>query len=386
MALSCFTACGNSSNGDTENTQQNNPTGNDPEDTEVLPEIIPASNYKPREIAVNYMYEMSQIKWTPTETMDYTEEIHKSLLYKKGVEYTGIIYATGNQTLTNADKFRSKLNENGQYIGPIDRLGAFGNHCSSSIRLAYDQISNNMKFTWTGAMVPSRKLGTIPLGDYVVEDTDTTTNEICERTPATKMYECYALLQPGDSILTCWGDTGHARMIVKVDMQKNAAGKINPTRSTVTTIEQTSSFDESRTDGVRTTWYVEHVYSFAKLYETCYIPLTIPEFSREVTDTVFTVKGLNNEQNVTEGTLYGVIESSCLEIMSITVQYIDADGNVVAEKDYPLRGSNRNEFMFSSLKAPDGSTNLSAGKYTFEVTANTMFGSAKLYKLPFEVK
>lgn len=329
---------------------------------------------------------MANLEWTPSRDIDLTEII-STLYYKKGVKYKGIMYVTGDRTMTDYDEFMAQLNENGEYIGPVDRIKGWGNHCSSAIRLAYDQIDNTLTFGYTGGMVPSRKQGTIIVGDYKYEDSFTTTDEIIAINNANVMYEAYQQLQPGDCILTCWGPTGHARMIVELKLEKSAAGKVNATRSGVVCIEQTSSFDKSRTDGVNTTWYVEHFYSFADLYEANYIPLTIaPLQVTDHKDTEFTCKSLNTAENMTEGKLKGIVRSTYAQIKSVTVEVIDKDGNVVVTDTLANKNKDHLVFQFNNAKAPEGMTTLAAGDYKYVVTANTLYGSAKVAQVEFTVQ
>jgi len=146
-------------------------------------EMIPAEDFKPRDVVVAYMEKMSQVKWTPKETINLNE-VNNGLVYKKGVEYTGIMYITGTNSQSNLDKFLSQLDENGVYVGPTTRAEGYGNHCSSSIRTAYNQISNVPTFATTVQMVPSKNRGTLPVGDYVFSADDVTTDTIIAKNPA----------------------------------------------------------------------------------------------------------------------------------------------------------------------------------------------------------
>ena len=288
--------------------------------------------------------------------------------------------------MTNYEKFMAQLNEKGEYIGPVSRIEAWGSHCSSVIRLSYDIVEKGLKFDYTAEMVPSTKNGTIIVGNYKVEDSFKTTDEIIEVNDATTMYEAYAQLQPGDCILTCWGPTGHARMVVELKIQKSAAGKINPSRSGVVCIEQTNSFDKNRTDGVKTTWYVEHFYSFTDLYEAKYIPLTIKTLTEtEHPDTEFTLKSFNTPDTLTSGKLKGIVRSSYAKITSVTVDVLDASGNVVATKEYKNNNNDQLVFQFNNQAAPEGMDSLANGDYSCLITANTHYGSAKIAKVDFTV-
>ncbi|MBR5314927.1 MAG: hypothetical protein IKU45_05910 [Clostridia bacterium] len=358
------------------------------------PETIPAEKVNPRDVVVDYMYEMANIKWTPAEDIDSTQ-VHSSLYYKKGETYYGIMYVTGSRTLTDADEFREQLDENGVYTGPANAQSGFGNHCSSAIRLAYDQVSTSVKFGYTGEMIPMKNKGMLPLGNYKHENAYQTSYGIFDANPDKNVFiEGYALLQKGDAILTCWpkandpnsAETGHARMILSVDIVKTAAGKINPHKSTVTTIEQTSSFDKQAKDGINTTWYVEHVYTFNDLLEDKYIPLTIEAFNETPETTEFSVKSVNTAKNVTSGHLRGVIRSTYLPIKSVTAEVLDANGDVVVSQTIKNPPQDPTVFQFNNAKADEGFTTLEAGSYQYTITVNTTYGSAKVHQIDFTVE
>ena len=370
-------------------------TTNDPTPSETTPpttnkkfeaEMIPAEKFKPRDVVVAYMEKMSQVKWTPKETINLNE-VNNGLVYKKGVEYTGIMYITGTNSQSNLDKFLSQLDENGVYVGPITRAQGYGNHCSSSIRTAYNQISNVPTFATTVQMVPSQNRGTLPVGDYVFSTDDVTTDTIIAKNPAEKIYECYALLQKGDNVLSCWGSTGHTRMVKEVHVVRTADGKLDTKSSYIITIEQTSSFDSTRKD-VKTNWYVDHKYSFRDLYNTKYIPLTIAALSVEGQDSTFTIKSANTASNITEGKLKGIIRSSFCDIISVTVDFVDSSDKVVATKTMQNLVPDRTVFQFlnNDAIAPEGVTTLPAGDYRYYVTVNTHYGSAKIFELKFTVQ
>ena len=125
------------------------------------------------------------------------------------------------------------------------------------------------------------------------------------------------------------------------------------------------------------------------MYSSNYIPLTIEELNKEAKDTEFTAKNINTAKNVTSGTLQGVIRSSFLLIQSVTVDYIDANGNVVATGTYTnpaTLSAEKITFQFNNAKAPEGVTSLPAGNYTYNITANTIYGSAKVAVVNFAVE
>ncbi len=226
-----------------------------------------------RKEAVAYMHEMSEIKWTPSEDIDLTSII-KTLYYKKGETYYGVIYNTNKGV--DGETFSTQL-EDGVYKGPITREKAFGNHCTSAILITWRRLGDKTTAGWTANMMPQCNTGILPIGDYIIEDDDKTTIAMVERTEPEDLFEAYALMEAGDAILYCFGPTGHARMICENHVIRDADGSINPEESYIISIEQTSSFDKTRTDR-NTTWYVDHKYTYEMIRKGNFVPITVPLF------------------------------------------------------------------------------------------------------------
>ncbi len=228
-----------------------------------------------RKEAVAYMRSMSSIRWTPAEDIDLTS-ILKTLYYKKGETYYGVIYNTNRGV--DGETFSSHI-ENGVFKGPTDKPSCPGNHCTSSILITWRKLGDKTTAGWTANMMPQCGTGILSLGNYEWKAEDKTTIEMVERTEPEVLFEDYALMQEGDAILYCFGPTGHARMIVENHVVRTADGKIDPEESHVITIEQTSSFDKQRTE-IHTTWYVDHKYSYNMLRKSNYVPITVPIFQQ----------------------------------------------------------------------------------------------------------
>lgn len=318
-ALSMFVSCGNQEE-----------SGNTPTEQEFVKTPLEVKESDLRKMALDYMYSMSAIEWTPTETFNL-EEINKGLIFTKGVKYRGMPYTT--KVAADLETFKSNLDENNNYIGSSDFDKITGNHCTSSIIKSWKRVSNSVSATYTGNMLPTSKTGILPVGEYKYEAADDITETIIKRNTSEVIYAAYAELKPADAVITAWKEptrTGHARMIKEVNVVKSATGKINPAKSTVTTIEQTSSFDKQEKTA-KTTWYVDHTYTFNELYTALYIPITCSELNiGETASPETTITSPNSSRNMRKGTLEGVIASN-FAISSIEIKMIDSNGNVAAD-------------------------------------------------------
>ena len=341
-----------------------------------------------RKALVDYMFKCAEIKWVAKDNFDMIQDNVTwtvGLSYKKGTVYHGIPYT---DTPVSYSFFKDKI-VNGKYIP--ESFGweeAPGLNCYSSIILAYQQFD-----PYTGGRVESwipgnKDFWMDPVGDYEGKDTPLT-HEVCELNGKEKMCEAYAHLQNGDVIYDVTDIVNfmmHCRVIVgEPTVVRNGAGKVIPTRSYVTCIESTNKFDASRTDGVNTTWYVNHKYTFDNLYSTGYVPITFKAYSKPLSEMEVPYIGLDTEitsQLLAKGALTGMIKSN-FPILYARAEILDANGKVVES----IEKINR----FSSTKKMSVRTNfgktfekLETGKnYTFVLTSGLSHGDVELSRVDF---
>ena len=293
MALIVLTSCGNDTKDPVDTTEKDNNN-----DAPVVESVFKIPETSMRDWVVDYMFKMAEIKWTPSQNMDLTKDskgnlIGTTLMFEKGKTYYGLPYIN-LLTDTDYEDFEAamKWNEGKQmylYNCPADRAddAALGNDCSSAILLAYKRFDDNISAFDTGTCFPlGDKSGIYPIGEMVVNGTETTTEEIVKNTPEEAHYASFAKLQKGDTIMwrlkSATGDSvaGHTRMVISVNVVKTPAGKLNPHKSTVTTIEQTNAMDKiAAKEGKNTTWWVNHEYTFSDLRGKNLIPVTCKALS-----------------------------------------------------------------------------------------------------------
>lgn len=379
--------------GDTEITTDN--TGKETEAPAESPFKIPEQNM--RDWVVDYMFKMSEVKWTPAQTMDLTKDddgdlVGKTLLFEKNTIYHGLPYInlttdTDYEDFIGSDKLT--WNEaKGCYVYdcPANRKNndALGNDCSSAILLAYRRFDTAITAYDTGTCFPlGNKTGIYALGDMVVGANDKTTDVIVQNTEEQTHYEALALLQKGDTVI--WRTTaGHTRMVVEVNVVRNATGKINGARSTVKTIEQTNTIDAQRTDGVKTNWYVNHVYTFTQLREKNYIPITCKALSEERVEPKFTVEGANTKKTIASAkSLLGTIKGN-YPILAAEVYIKDESGNTLyTERIKPHISKIAPTTSLKSFKFDFDMSTLAAGNYTYEVVVESVCGTGVVYSVEF---
>ncbi|MBQ4037457.1 MAG: hypothetical protein IJC84_04955 [Clostridia bacterium] len=206
---------------------------------------------------------------TVYQGMPYSTSSYNSL-------YTFLHYYNGSSfTLNSVSDLLSQYgNTAAENLGKV----AFGNQCSASTAWAWSSVSDQVRWTGTSNVLP--QFGAYYLGDALRAKALTTYNGDAHFSLATTdflasvgtndVYAAYQLLQKGDGLVQNYGTVladgsavtqsaggGHVRMVVGVTLSSTLKS------SKVTVIEQSG--------GIRS-------YTFENLYNTGYIPFTIPEF------------------------------------------------------------------------------------------------------------
>lgn len=339
-----------------------------------------------RQAAVDYMYEQASVEWVCSESFGVKEEWEHwgiNLDFKKGVKYTGQPYANSQ---VNVALFKRAMKD-GTYTSPSTSWDdVHGSQCISSILNAYQQ--SFIIDGWGYSIHPGSEIFQgIKLGSYKVEqrpvDQEIYTSEVCKTNGKDVMYESYSLLQKGDTIFTS-DDWTHARMVVEVSVNKNAAGVINPNRSIVKCIEQTNTFDTSRSD-VKTTWWVDKTYTFATLFEDGYLPSTYEALQTGISHIPYiTLDSENKPNTLAKNTLAGNIRSN-YPLRYVVLEVFDRNGNIA--KEYTIRGL-MTDYAYGLRKYSfnlfgDG---LGKGDYTFVLTAGLAIGEYEFERIDFTVE
>lgn len=344
-----------------------------------------------RDAVVEHMREQASIEWVCSETFGITEDFNSwgiHLEFKKGQKYVGIPYA---DTKVSAEQFRQALVD-GKYTSRSNKWkDVYGVQCVSSIYNAIQQVDPTVygtTYNMTPGLVSFPFRGII-CGQYEIPKALRKTQEIIDANNADVICEAYAQLKKGDVIIMQDLDRGaaHTRLVVEdAVVAKNAAGKINKGRSYVQTVEQTNSFDAQRTDGVKTTWYVDHKYTFDNLVQTNYVPVTFEIYNKERSQCEIPYLLLDEEitaKQVEKGVIGSKVESN-FPIRYVYLDVYSKDGQLVKrEKKYDMA----DKFKVV-LRNPSTAlvSNLEKGEYTFVLTAGIARGSAELARVDFTIQ
>lgn len=343
-----------------------------------------------RQLVMDYMMKMADFEWTPKETFHIkwknAGDYGVDLVYEKGKTYHGMTYANTKCSLDEFEQFfeDGKFVPNSEYYEEI-----IGNHCSSSMGLAYQQL---LDFPYYGGIAPCPTRGTMLkyCGDlkYPKDFGKFDVSDLWNLHSKKTVMEAYASVDKGD-VLYFFSKvrTGHLRMISQpAEVTRFENGEIDPDNSFIYTVEQTNTFDTQDTArGRNTTWLINRKRSFSTLYERFFCPITFTIFTsgEKPKDAFLTYTGINNAETVKNGINGDIISSFPLTYVRITVR--DKDNKIVASSHrYDFQRTYKMDLvpMGEELKLNE----LSKGKYTLTIRAGIARGGVDFEKFEFEVK
>ena len=318
-----------------------------------------------RDLVEQQMRYMCTVRWTPTETIEYSL-VNKSkgleadkqtnpgdivTLYK-GTIYEGLPYTHGSNSAYAFMEYATGLTETGTLIvdgietadlsgygyQEPNRCARLGTDCADQVFWAWNHISTSITFEYCANMVPGN--GCIPVGDYTHNETYFNyTFPIADANGIDVMCESYAKMQKGDAMVFINSKgAGHAIMNVEVHVVRNEDGTINPQESYAITLEQESGdertqidtyVDETTGQTITRLQGIDREYSFQYLYDKGYLPVTCKELidpsplpEPKVEDSV---------QAPTVETMFTGFLKANYRIASVTATITDKDGKPVQQ-------------------------------------------------------
>lgn len=316
-----------------------------------------------RDLVEQSMRNMCTIRWSPTETIEYSL-VHNSqgleadriahpedivTLYK-GVIYEGIPYAHGSNSIHAFLEYASGETETGtinlsglesaDFSGygfqEPNRCARLGTDCADQVFWAWNNIASSISFEYTAYMVPGN--GCIPVGDYTHTETCFKyTYPIADANGRDVMFESYAKMLKGDAMVFVNSKgSGHAIMNVEVHVVRNEDGTINGQESYAVTLEQESGDERTQTDTYidETTGEkivrlqgIDRKYTFEFLYSKGYLPVTCKELIDPAPLTPVEVVDSIPEPSI-DNIFKGKVTST-RRISYVTIDIADEKGNIV---------------------------------------------------------
>lgn len=337
-----------------------------------------------RQAAYDYMMQMASIEWTPKEDFvtthrpDVERDYTVNLEYKAGKKYYGICYG---ETKANLFEFTQYVNDGVFACDSYYYQDIVGNHCSSCMFLAYQQLIP----VGYGTLRPSTaRKGIFKLAGDLENPGDGTwySKDCFALNGQEKVYEAFTTLDKGDILFKCIPGSGHTRFVTKVEVSKTQIGKINPSRSYVYCIENTNAWADNNKNS---TWFVDRKYTFEKLWSTEFMPITLDTYfsDEKLWDAYIWFTGNNNPEQITKK-LSGTISSNFpINFMSVIIE--DANGNVVKKH---VKNNLSECFEIDLYRETFGLKlhELPAGNYKYTLQASIARGGVTIESFEFTVQ
>lgn len=345
---------------------------------------LPKENF--RDAAVNHMRAQASIEWVCSEDFAVSEKFNSwgiNLEWKKGDKCMGIPYS---DTKVSLEEFKTYMVDGTFTYGSSKWKEVPGNACMSSIFNSIQQFEPNVAGVSNQLMPSYDTFQAIIVGDYNVPKGVKTTKEIISANKLNDIYEAFASEITGDIVIfkDDVSDASHIRMLVEpATVVRNAAGKINPSRSSVKTIEQTNAFDKLRKDGIKTTWFVDHVYTFNELIEKNYIPITLEIYNKDKSECEIPYLYLDKEITpsvLAKETAVSTVKSN-FPIRFVKIELLDREGKHV--KDVVVHDLHNTRTVSLRSHMPKLFKGLENGDYTLVLTSGIAIGNAELARVDF---
>lgn len=244
-----------------------------------------------RQMAVKAMRDMLSVQWCVDREYRYQKSgsvSGKDFRHDPNIVYAGMPYTNGYATLVHWFEYYDP--ETGLLSLPGDPQNMntlVGNSCAACVTAAWLTVCSSISgIEITKGMVPMN--GFLPVGPYetkynIISYGDYPTETIVEDNGEQVMFASYAEILPADSVVSTKDD--HAMMAVEAPhIQYNADGTIDPDLSFVAIQDQRAGsgngFYTVEEDGVICNYSgrTYSTYTFRKLYDLGYIPVTAKEF------------------------------------------------------------------------------------------------------------
>ena len=247
-----------------------------------------------RETAVRAMRDMLSVQFSVPMNFMYNKEgavSHKDYIYKTDTVYAGMPYADGQVNIFVWHEFydpetgRLRMDGDGQWLN-----STLGNTCAGSLMWGWSAVSH----TLTGSYINYNMTvtnGVLPVGTYTYNTVinsfhEIQTSEICKENGMQTMFESYAMVKMADAVTSSTVD--HTMMAIEdATVVRKADGSIDPQESYIIIQDQaagvstTSEFNVFEEDGIKVhyTGRLNVKWTFLKLFQSNYIPVTTKEFA-----------------------------------------------------------------------------------------------------------
>lgn len=359
-----------------------------------------------RDIAESYMRQSLSVLWKTDKNIVYSLDASRDnglkLYLIEGRIYQGVpySYAVGTQD-SFLEYATGEPDKHGVYtISGLENTavnyesygGRVGNDCSGVLTNAWSLIGTSFDSSRSCEMTEAH--GVIPVGEYEFNPViDASTGNITFTGDATAgngpltMYRAYAQMQKADCVFRVARDgSNHSMMIVDVNVVYQG-DMIDGKKSTVTVLEQTRKnqtqqkrYEHPELGEVFIIGGIDVTYTFAELFSSTYLPVTVKELVDPSPVEETWVK--DSLENPTKDNIFTGNITSNRYIDCVTVTIADEAGETVQKVTGRARRRFNKDFDMTRFVTENpgaclGSVDLSklsAGNYKCTVTARLTTG------------
>ena len=324
-----------------------------------------------RMMAVQAMRDILCIQWHTESQINYRKNgplNHKQFVYEPRKTYAGLLYSTAS---TGIFQFLEYYNYNTgclEYPGTADELKLeIGNSCADALLWGWSAVCNSI----TGGFYPTMMVpsnGYKIVGSYTFRQNIQSYNEmpsyaIIDINPKDVMLDAYAKMLPADALIST--KENHALMVIEPSVVVyHADGTIDSANSYVMIQDQKAGGSKSFKDVVngipiQYSGRLSAKYTFDKLLEKKYIPVTAAEFTgeKDYEQATVTVNGPNCSS---VSALKDITVEANYPLAVINILSIDSSGNQTVLEKAMFGGSSMHGVPRSyALSEMDGIENLS---------------------------
>ena len=297
---------------------------------------------------------------------------------KSGRVYRGLPYSNGDSGLETFNLFVKETNADGVavmndrfdvvYLYGGEAIARIGNTATTALIYAWNTVSYTSRATSTTHMVPTngyyfvegvkvpelteaereaaaskppvQNHGGTLVGSGVADKLDITydrslsgdTDEIVAYNGEQGMYAAYANAQKADGLIRSDG-SNDAKMVVSVNVVKNADGTIDGEASYITVLSQTyKNFQDEVVDenGVYIIGEVDRKMTFKELFDAHFVPMTVKELIDGTPSSEAMVRdGYEYTSYRTGSYLYSGVMNGSRRIIWVTTEIKDEAGNTL---------------------------------------------------------
>ena len=251
----------------------------------------PASAMDMRLTAVRAARDVISINWSISKGISYNKTgpvSNKLFMHEADTTYAGVLYSNASTGLFQFMEYYDQQTGRLQFPGSANQLKeTLGASCADAMIWGLNTVCTTLQ----GSYYPSTMViqnGYYPLGK-ITYDKDLSnfsfnpTDKIIEANGKDVVLESYTLVLPGDMLVST--PDNHGMMAIeKAHVVTNADGSIDMAKSYVKIQDQRGGqgqgFYEQEIDGeiIKFSGRTEYKFTFDKLYEKGYIPVTTAEF------------------------------------------------------------------------------------------------------------